>query len=479
MKSITNVMIKRWGGAVCMTILMLSLVTLGFGHGNSGNPVGGIKTVVIDAGHGGKDPGALGRTTREKDIALKLALQLGEKIEKEFPDVNVVYTRKTDKFIELHNRAKIANDNNADLFISIHCNSVENNPNVHGSETFVLGLHKNKENLEIAKRENASILLEDNYKKNYDGYDPNSEVGHILLSMMQNNYLENSVSFASKIENNFTSSTSSKSRGVKQAGFLVLRQTFMPSVLIEAGFLSNSGDEAYLNSTVGQNAITNSILKAFASYKKEMDGTATSLAYSSTKPKTIESTIQEKNTPKEVVVTQKEVVVSTPPKPTSTSSSKSMPSYATGKTTSTATRTTTVSPKPTTSDSYVVKSTTVQTTTTRPTTASTTTSGNVVKRYQVDPQVISSGPVEYTVQLASASRKGDLTGQKWSRYKDQLMIRYENNAYKYQVGTFNTISQARAKQAEVKRNGFSDAFVVAYKDGKKVSLSSSNGLAAN
>lgn len=231
-----------------------------------------IRTIVIDAGHGGKDSGASGRSQREKNITLKIALLLGGYIEKNLPDIDVIYTRKSDVFLELHERAQIANNRKADLFISIHCNSLEKRKqDIWGSETYVMGLHTAEENLAVAKRENAVILLENNYKKNYGGFDPNSPEAHIMLSMYQNAHLLQSLALANKMENQLISGSDRPTRGVKQAGFMVLRATAMPSVLIETGFLSNDADENYIGSHKGQVYIASSIYRAVREYVEEVE----------------------------------------------------------------------------------------------------------------------------------------------------------------------------------------------------------------
>lgn len=229
-----------------------------------------INTVVIDAGHGGHDTGALGKNSREKDITLALALKLGRYIKDNQKDVRVIYTRKTDEFIELFRRARIANENHADLFISIHCNA-NPSPVPFGTETYVMGLHRSNANLSVAKAENAAILLEDDYIANYDGFDPKSPEGNIFFSMLQNTFLDNSVAFASSVENQFRSQLNLLSRGVKQAGFLVLYKTAMPGVLIEAGFLSNPKDEKFLLSDKGQESIAFSVYRAFRDYKHYLE----------------------------------------------------------------------------------------------------------------------------------------------------------------------------------------------------------------
>ncbi len=225
-----------------------------------------VNTVVIDAGHGGKDSGALGATSKEKDIALAVALKLEEYITTYLPDVKVLMTRREDNFVELWKRARYANENKADLFISIHCNSSKSKT-PYGVETFVMGLHRSDANLAVAKTENASILLEENYVAKYDGFDPNSPEGTIFFNMMQNSFLTNSLDFAGKVQYQLTSKLNRTNRGVKQAGFLVLYKTAMPGVLVEIGFISNATEEKYLKTVKGQNQIALSLYRAFREYK--------------------------------------------------------------------------------------------------------------------------------------------------------------------------------------------------------------------
>jgi len=229
-----------------------------------------INTVVIDPGHGGRDAGALGRIAKEKDIALAIALQLGTYIEENFSDVKVIYTRTEDVFIPLNERAEIANKNKADLFISIHLNG-NKNIRAFGTETYVMGIHKTDGNLEVAKKENAAILYEEDYTTKYEGFDPHSAESYIIFSFLQNTYLEQSLNYAAFIENEFETRALRKSRGVKQAGFLVLWQTTMPSVLIEAGFLTNPQEEKYLMSKDGQEYIASAIFRAFKNYKNTIE----------------------------------------------------------------------------------------------------------------------------------------------------------------------------------------------------------------
>jgi N-acetylmuramoyl-L-alanine amidase len=232
-----------------------------------------VKTVVIDAGHGGKDPGTHGKKKNERDITLAIALQLGKIINEFQPDVKVLYTRKTDVFIPLDERAAIANRNNADLFISIHCNA-NNNKAIHGTETYCMGAHTNAANLEVAKRENSAVLLEKDYLRKYEGFNPNSPLAHIFFSNMQSAYITNSLRFASHVEAQFKNRVGRHSRGVKQAGFIVIYKTAMPSALIETGYLSNAKEEEYLSSAQGQVYLASAIYRAFREYKEEMEGLA-------------------------------------------------------------------------------------------------------------------------------------------------------------------------------------------------------------
>lgn len=230
-----------------------------------------IKKVVIDAGHGGKDSGARGKNSMEKHIALGIALKLGNYIEKNIEDVEVIYTRKTDIFIPLYKRGDIANKADADLFISIHANSFPNNKNVSGAETYVMGLHTNERNFEIAKKENAVITFEENYNSNYEGFDPNSAESYIIFNLMQNTFLKQSAEFASLVQDQFRNNAKRKDRGVMQAGFVVLWQTTMPSVLVETGYISNAREEAYLSSKKGQEYIASAIFRAFREYKQRIE----------------------------------------------------------------------------------------------------------------------------------------------------------------------------------------------------------------
>ncbi len=230
-----------------------------------------VDIIVIDAGHGGKDPGALGKLSKEKDLALAIALKLGQYIEDNLPDVQVIYTRKTDKFIELHKRSDVANKNNADLFISIHVNASRAS-HVTGTSTFVMGLNKADKQLEVVKRENSVILIEEDYKTKYYGFDPNSPESEIIFSLYQNAYLEQSIKIAELVQYQFKERAKRENRDVRQAGLVVLWNCSMPSILIETGFITNPEEEKYLRSKDGQSIIASAIYRAVKSYKNTVEG---------------------------------------------------------------------------------------------------------------------------------------------------------------------------------------------------------------
>jgi len=229
-------------------------------------------TVVIDPGHGGKDPGAVGSSSKEKDIVLSVGQKVGKLIERNHPDVDVLYTRNNDSFVELNKRAEIANKAHADLFLSIHCNALDRKrTSPQGVETFVLGLHRSKDNLDVAKAENAVIMYEDDYSVKYEGFNPNEPESYIIFEFMANEFLAQSVYLASIVQNKLVSNSKRVNRNVRQAGFLVLREVAMPSILIELGYISNKQEEVYLKSASGQTSLSNSIYNGFKEYKREHD----------------------------------------------------------------------------------------------------------------------------------------------------------------------------------------------------------------
>ncbi len=342
-----------------------------------------IKKVVIDAGHGGHDSGCESPQGMEKKNTLAIALKLGRKIKDNYPHIQVIYTRDKDEFIELHERASIANKAKADLFISIHCNSSDEGRPL-GTETYVLGMHKMEANLNVAKRENSSILLEADYEEQYNGFDPNSNEAYIISSLYQNAYLDKSILFAKNVEESFKYNAGRRSLGVKQAGFVVLIQTAMPSVLIETGFLNNPSEGAFISSEGGQETVSESILLAFSKYKKAVE-------------------------------TKNEVVQKVP---------ASLASHTEG--------------------------------------SNPETSGG-----RASPSV-GVAEVIFKIQLATSSSDATQT----SRWKnvDNLEVVKEGATYKYFKTGIDSYNEAVTTLKKVRASGYSDAFIVAYKNGKRVSL---------
>jgi N-acetylmuramoyl-L-alanine amidase len=348
-----------------------------------------IRTIVIDPGHGGHDSGCHGSSAYEKHVALSVSLKLGKLIEDYFPDVKVIFTRKTDVFVELYRRAQIANENQADLFICIHCNS---GPKAaYGAETFVMGLHKTDDNLSVARRENAVILQEDNYENRYDGFDPNSPEAHIVFSLYQNAYLYQSLYFAEKLQHEFKHQAKRHNRGVKQAGFLVLYRTTMPSVLIETGFLTNEEEERYLKSDAGQDQMAFSIMRAFQQYKAWVDDKPDSRILAPLKSK-------EEDHEKEAEVNSR----------TEKTESNSQHTH-------------------------------------------------------VEPNVL------FRVQIYQSPKKTSLKASVF-KGRDDIWEYESDNTWKYTCGRFDKPEDAVKLQSELKKEGFTDAFVVAFNNNKRITL---------
>jgi N-acetylmuramoyl-L-alanine amidase len=368
------------------------------------NPDYKFKTIVLDAGHGGHDTGCRGAFSYEKNVTLALVLKLGELIKKTYPGIKVIYTRQTDEFIELYERANIANRNNADLFISLHCNASKN-ITAYGTETWLMGLHKSGGNLEVSKRENDVILLEDKYQENYDGFDPNSPEGYIILSMNQNAHIDQSINLASKVEDEFRNDNR-QSRGVKQAGFLVLWRTTMPSILIETGFLTNREEEKYLNSENGQNEIARSALQAIAQYKAEVEGDYSQLNVIAQEEKPIIADTSEKIYAEDPKIP--EVIPD--------------PAIVPGKS------------SPDTSLKSVTYS------------------------------------IIYKIQIAASEKLISLKDSRFAGIKDIANDKSEKGINRYVVGSYIDLQQCQNRQAVLRKKGFKDAFIVAYKEGKRVPL---------
>lgn len=236
----------------------------------SSAPLTPIKTIVIDPGHGGKHPGATSGRYQEKHITLSVGLKLGALIKNKYPDIKIVYTRSTDKYVDLDERAEIANRNKADLFISIHVNATKSSQ-ASGTETFVMGTHKSDDNFEVCKTENSVIVMEDNYQAKYAGFDPNSPESYIIFTLLQNTHLEQSLSFAAHIQDQFKKGPVYTNRGVKQGGLLVLWKTTMPAILTEIGFISNTKDRSVLITESGQRKFAEGLFNAFVAYKADYE----------------------------------------------------------------------------------------------------------------------------------------------------------------------------------------------------------------
>ena len=381
-----------------------------------------IQTIVIDAGHGGKDTGALGRLSTEKSINLSVALKFGAYIEENLPDVKVIYTRTTDKFVELSERAAIANRNNADVFVSIHCNSTDGITSVDGAETFVMGESKNEANLNVAKKENSAILLESNTKA-YGNFDPNSTEAYIIFSLNQSIYQSQSLSLADKVQKQFTKKVGRHDRGVQQAGFLVLWKTSMPSILVELGFINNMKEEQFLKSEKGQTQMALALYRAFEEYKREFESEnhvakkteTTDKPKATEKPKAADKPVvtEKPKTTDKPVVTEKPKVADKP----------------------------VVTDKPTTTD----------------------------KTESTDKPVAVSGDTYFAVQFSTLKRKISVTDKAFKGIKE-VEVYESNGSYRYVSGHFQTKSEAVARLTEVRNLGFTDAFIIAFIGQERVSV---------
>lgn len=353
------------------TLFLLIIITLTVSLSVNAQSDSDKFIVVLDAGHGGKDPGKPSKAGyKEKDIALKVVLAVGKELEKN-KDIKVVYTRKTDVFINLFKRGEIANKANADLFVSVHCNA--HTSQAHGSETYVLGVHRNKTNFDVAKAENEVIFLEEDYEHNYNGFDPNSPESFIGLTLMQEQYLDQSIQLASLIQKNFTNNLKRKNRGVKQAGFIVLHQTVMPSVLVETGFITNTSEGRYLNSKKGQTELSSAMANAIVSYKKSVE--------------------------QNFVDTE-----------------------------------------------YIIEEET-----------------SIPSNQKIIPNTI------FKVQIAAASKKLEPKPYNFKGLKD-ISRDKEGKLYKYFYGYTSDINKIQKMQKVAKQKGFTSAFIVAYRDGERISL---------
>jgi N-acetylmuramoyl-L-alanine amidase len=438
-----------------------------------------ITTIVIDAGHGGRDPGALGKHSREKDITLAVALKTGRYIKANLPDVKVIYTRNRDRFVELKTRGQIANKNNADLFISIHCNS-NTSPAPYGAETYVLGSDdkRSNRNMKVAMLENAAILLEDNAKDNYNGFDPNSPESYIIFSLKQNDYKqEQSLVLAQKIQSQFKNRAGRKDRGVHQAGFLVLAGTYMPSVLVELGYLSNYTEEKFLLSDKGQSYLASAIYRAVKSYKHdyELENNAGSSAANRTtakkdkpaktspspkpKPATsgIEYRVQFFTSAKKIPLSDKRFG-SIPEK--SVYYHNGLYKYTSGHFSNqqdAETRRKTLKNKGYNSSWIVLMKNGKRYTGNPPPPPETSGTKNKLTTHTV----------EYRVQFYTSPSKIPITSSKFKGV-EQVDVYYHNGLYKYTSGHYPSLNRAATQQSKLRKKGFTGAFVIKMKNGKRL-----------
>ncbi|MBK9014939.1 MAG: N-acetylmuramoyl-L-alanine amidase [Saprospiraceae bacterium] len=434
-----------------------------------------VKTVVIDPGHGGHDPGCHGGgNTKEKHVCLAVGKYLTEAIRQNFPDVKVIMTRSSDVFIPLNERAAIATRNKADLFISIHCNAIVNASKTMGTETYVLGLHATEANLAVAKRENEAILLEEDYEKNYDGYDPNSPEAHIMFSMFQNAFLQQSLSFADKVQQHTNIVAKRKNRGVKQAGFIVLKYATMPSVLVETGFLTNTTEESFLRTKAGQKAIANSLLIAFSDYKQEMEGGAPAPLALLGAEQSAEDVSTE---PSEEVIAAStgpslgESVFVKPVKQeselpqTNTKPERPKPQPRVEEPKSEPKKDTKQEAKPPTEMVVSPKKKTEV-----PSAPSKILVDNPISESapKTEKPIVQNADIQFRVQLAASPKQMNLNTGKWARVEYLIQVIEENDLFKYQVVNFATQEEATAAKTKLRAIGFSDAFVVTYQNGVRI-----------
>ena len=391
-----------------------------------------VAKVVIDAGHGGNDPGTVGKLCKEKDLNLKIALRVGQLISDNFEDVTIIYTRKKDEAVELFRRAEIANKNKADLFISIHCNSAENK-SATGVETFVMGLGKTEESKAIAKKENAAMLLEKDYQTNYSDFDPNSPEAYIIFSLYTSAYLNWSTIFASKVQNHLITNTNMVDRNVKQAAFWVLYKVAMPSILIELGFISNIEEEKYLLREETQETMAISIYNAFVEYKNLLEGTAKPFL-PLPKATKMETKFEAQ------IITQSDTV----------SQSENLPQYDT-----------------------VTQTLTLSQSETIPEILDTTAKDATGIIAPVAPKT-TEDIIRFRIQFFTSKDDINTSDKRFASLPD-IKKYHENNVWKYTSGDCETLLEAQNKLKEVKKY-YSDAFIIAFRNEQKVSVSEAQGL---
>ncbi len=414
-----------------------------------------VRTVVIDAGHGGKDPGNLGTKrykTQEKDISLAVALLVGKYIEENLRDVTVIYTRKTDVFVELEKRAQIANDAKADLFISIHCDAFSKS-SVSGATSIVMGLNHADDNLRVALRENSVIELEDNYEERYEGFDPNDPSSYIAFTLYQSEFLEQSVSMAQKVQNQFRDRVHRKDRGVKQQPLMVTKMAIMPAVLIELGFLTNPKEEDYLNSSEGQAFMASAIYRAFKEYKQERDQFQVKVSTKPEEAKPSPAAKSEALTPAPATIEKTPAVV---------------PPATTPATTTTATKSASTTTKPASTAAAATKPSTSTTKTTTPATKQTTPPAEVKTETKTEPEA-SDPKVYLAVQILTSSMKKDVSPKNFGGLEGVTYYR-EKDLYKYKIGQALTLATANVLKEKAVEAGYKDAFIIGLVDGKRVTV---------
>lgn len=455
--------------------------------------------VVLDAGHGGHDPGNLGNGYLEKNIALGIVLEAGKALKSD-PDIEVVYTRKDDRFVDLYVRGEIANKAKADLFVSVHCDSHSSDAN--GAGTFVLGLHANKQNFEIAKKENSVIYLEDNYESRYAAYDINSPESIIGLTIMQEEFLDQSILLGKMMQDNFTNKLKRKNRKVKQAGFIVLHQTFMPSVLVETGFLTNKNEGSYLNSKKGQIQMGQAIAEAILQYKSNL--WAESTAFEETGENVITSVPEVKAEPAKEVVAAIPVLTQVE-KEASTDTGKETEIAEAGKETTKTTEEAAnmaeaqkagatavleaekkpeVAAKEVTASESVVKEAVTKESTKSPPVQQEITSEEKVgaemkaaeQKKEAEQAVAevkekqpSSVKVEFRVQILASSREIPLTSGNFNGLSTISKEPYKN-LYRYMYGQTNSYEQAKMLKSNADLKGYTTSFIVAYKEGSRIPM---------
>ncbi len=402
-----------------------------------------LKKIVLDAGHGGRDSGCSGEDIVESKITLKITNKIGALIEQYFPNIEVIYTRDKDKFVNLDKRASVANEEKADLFVSIHCNYLPGHSSIKGTEVYVLSLERSKENLEIAKRENAAVFLEDGYQKRYGDFEKNSTENLILASMVQSSNMQKSSLFAQKIINQVKNYADRPVHGVKQAGFVVLRQSAMPSVLIETGYLSNREEEDFLSSTEGQNTFAMAVFKALQEYKESVEGSSHTPLLAAN-PITFNNRKKHWNEPIENTKVNKKVFDDDEPK---TNAAKEVTQ-------------TEISPK-----EEKKKKKEKNTNEERENVQSSTKENNKPRLSDVD----KDEPVAFYVQLAASDKKENTHQGKW-KDAGKINVKKEGSLYKYLSDDFRNYNEASQESKRLKNLGFEGVFVVAYRGDKKMNL---------